>query len=148
MGYRGRRLGKRGSDGCPMSGAPASATRRAAAHPGASRAPATGRPSPTAVRRPDRERSRGARPMADARYFFAAAQEQFPPGDLLEQAVAAERAGFDAIACSDHFQPWWEPGESGHAWVWLGAAAQATERVPVGTAVTPPVWRHHPAIVA
>jgi len=81
-------------------------------------------------------------------YFFSAAHEQFSPSDLLEQAVAAERAGFDGIGCSDHFQPWWEPGESGHAWVWLGAAAQATERVPLGTAVTAPIYRYHPALVA
>jgi coenzyme F420-dependent glucose-6-phosphate dehydrogenase len=81
-------------------------------------------------------------------YFFSCAQEQFKPSELLQQAVEAERAGFDAIACSDHFQPWWEPGESGHAWVWLGAAAQATSRVPVGTAVTAPIYRHPPALVA
>ena len=31
-----------------------------------------------------------------------------------------------------------EPGESGHAWVWLGAAGQATGKVPLGTGVTPP----------
>jgi len=81
-------------------------------------------------------------------YFFSAAHEQFSPSELLEQAVAAERAGFDGIGCSDHFQPWWEPGESAHAWVWLGAAAQATERVPLGTAVTAPIYRYHPALVA
>src|SRR5689334_8914236 len=81
-------------------------------------------------------------------YFFSAAHEQFSPSDLLEQAVAAERAGFDGIGASDHFQPWWEPGESGHAWVWLGAAAQATSRVPLGTAVTAPIYRYHPALVA
>src|SRR3954451_19211407 len=83
-----------------------------------------------------------------AQYFFSCAHEQFKPSDLLDQAVEAERAGFDAIGCSDHFQPWWEPGESGMAWTWLGAAAQATERVPVGTAVTAPVHRYHPALVA
>jgi coenzyme F420-dependent glucose-6-phosphate dehydrogenase len=82
------------------------------------------------------------------RYFYGAAHEQFGPGELLAQAIAAEQAGFDGIACSDHFQPWWEPGESGHAWVWLGAAAQATTRVPIGTGVTAPVHRYHPAIVA
>jgi coenzyme F420-dependent glucose-6-phosphate dehydrogenase len=82
------------------------------------------------------------------RYFHFCSHEQFPPGDLLAQAVAAERAGFDGLACSDHFQPWWEPGESGHAWVWLGAAAQATERVPIGTGVTPPGPRYHPALIA
>jgi coenzyme F420-dependent glucose-6-phosphate dehydrogenase len=86
--------------------------------------------------------------MPDTRYFFAAAHEQFPPEDLLTQAVEAERAGFDAVACSDHFQPWWEPGESGQAWVWLGAVGQATERVPIGTAVTPAGQRYHPALIA
>jgi coenzyme F420-dependent glucose-6-phosphate dehydrogenase len=79
---------------------------------------------------------------------FAASHEQFPPSDLLRQAVEAERAGFDAVGCSDHFQPWWPDGQSGQAWVWLGAAAHATERVPVGTGVTPPGSRYHPALIA
>jgi coenzyme F420-dependent glucose-6-phosphate dehydrogenase len=82
------------------------------------------------------------------RYFHFCAHEQFPPNELLGQAVAAERAGFDGIGCSDHLQPWWEPGESGHAWVWLGAAGQATERVPIGTGVTPPGPRYHPVLIA
>jgi coenzyme F420-dependent glucose-6-phosphate dehydrogenase len=82
------------------------------------------------------------------RYFHFCAQEQFPPDDLLRQAVEAERAGFDGIGCSDHLQPWWEPGESGQAWIWLGAAAQATERVVLGTGVTPPGARYHPALIA
>lgn len=74
--------------------------------------------------------------------------EQYHPRELLDQAVAGERAGFDGIACSDHFQPWWEPGHSGEAWIWLGAAAQATERIPVGPAVTVALHRYHPALVA
>jgi len=82
------------------------------------------------------------------RYLHLCAHEQFPPDDLLRQAVAAERAGFDGIGCSDHVQPWWEPGESGNAWVWLGAAAQATERAAFGTAVTPPGPRYHPLLIA
>jgi coenzyme F420-dependent glucose-6-phosphate dehydrogenase len=82
------------------------------------------------------------------RYLHLCAQEQFPPDQLLRQAVAAEDAGFDGIGCSDHLQPWWEPGEAGHAWVWLGAAAQATERVRFGTAVTPPGPRYHPVLIA
>jgi coenzyme F420-dependent glucose-6-phosphate dehydrogenase len=82
------------------------------------------------------------------RYFYGAAHEPFPPEELLRQAVEAERAGFEGVACSDHLQPWWEPGESGHAWVWLGAAGQATERVAIGTAVTPPGPRHHPVLIA
>jgi coenzyme F420-dependent glucose-6-phosphate dehydrogenase len=82
------------------------------------------------------------------RYWLGLAHEQFPPEDLLRQAVEGERAGFEGIACSDHLQPWWEPGESGHAWVWLGAAGQATEKVALGTAVTPAGPRHHPVLIA
>src|SRR3954453_13719425 len=77
-------------------------------------------------------------------YFHFCAHEQFPPDDLLRQAVEAEDAGFDGLGCSDHLQPWWEPGESGHAWVWLGAGGQATSRVPIGTGGTPPGPRHPP----
>ena len=82
------------------------------------------------------------------RYFLGLAHEQFPPEDLLRQAIEGERAGFEGIACSDHLQPWWEPGESGHAWVWLGAAGQATEKIALGSAVTPPGPRHHPVLIA
>ena len=82
------------------------------------------------------------------RYFHFCAHEQFPPEDLLRQAAEAEAAGFDGIGCSDHLQPWWEGGESGHAWVWLGAAGQATQRVPLGTGVTPPGPRYHPVLIA
>src|SRR5215212_1132559 len=82
------------------------------------------------------------------RYLMGAAQEQFPPEDLLRQAIEAERAGFDGVACSDHLQPWWEPGESGHAWVWLGAAGQAVPDIPLGSGVTPTAARYHPALIA
>ena len=51
------------------------------------------------------------------------------PASWSTRRVEAERAGFDALNVSDHFQPWWEPGESGQAWVLLGAIGQATERV-------------------
>lgn len=82
------------------------------------------------------------------RYFHSCSAEQFPPAELLEQAVRAEAAGFDGLGISDHLQPWWEPGQAGHAWVWLGAAASRTERVPIGTAVTPPGPRYHPLLIA
>jgi coenzyme F420-dependent glucose-6-phosphate dehydrogenase len=82
------------------------------------------------------------------RYWTQLATEQFGPGELVRQAVEAERAGFDAINVSDHFQPWWEPGESPHAWVLLGAIGQATDRIPIGSGVTAPVYRHNPAVVA
>src|SRR3954462_475920 len=82
------------------------------------------------------------------RYFYGAAHEQFPPDDLLRQATEAAEAGFDGIGCSDHLQPWWEPGESGQAWIWLGAVGPATQGVAIGTAVTPPGPRYHPVLIA
>jgi coenzyme F420-dependent glucose-6-phosphate dehydrogenase len=82
------------------------------------------------------------------RYWAQLATEQFPPSELVDQAVAAERASFDAVNVSDHFQPWWEPGHSGQAWALLGAIGRATEQVGVGTGVTAPVFRYNPAVVA
>jgi coenzyme F420-dependent glucose-6-phosphate dehydrogenase len=82
------------------------------------------------------------------RYWVQLATEQFPPSGLVRQAFEAERAGFDALNVSDHFQPWWEPGHAGQAWTLLGAIGQATDRIPVGTGVTAPVHRYHPAVVA
>ena len=82
------------------------------------------------------------------RYFIGLAQEEFPPEELLRHAVEAERAGFDGLSSSDHLQPWWEPGESGHTWPWLGAAGQATQTIPLGTGVTSTGARYHPALIA
>ena len=63
--------------------------------------------------------------------------------------VAAEEAGFDFAVCSDHYFPWLdEMGHSPHAWTVLGAAAQATSRIPLMTYVTCPSFRYHPAVVA
>lgn len=80
-------------------------------------------------------------------YWFSASHEQFPPSALIGQAIQAEAAGFDGIGCSDHFAPWWPDGQSGNAWVWLGAAGQATS-LPLGSGVTALVHRYHPAVVA
>jgi coenzyme F420-dependent glucose-6-phosphate dehydrogenase len=50
---------------------------------------------------------------------------------------------------SDHFQPWRHTdGHAPNALVWLGAAAQATERVTLGTSVLTPSFRYNPAVVA
>jgi coenzyme F420-dependent glucose-6-phosphate dehydrogenase len=86
--------------------------------------------------------------MAQKRFVLSVSQEQFPPEALLAQAVAAERAGFDGVGTSDHLQPWWEGGESGHAWPWLGAAGQLTSKVALGTGVTTPGARYHPGMIA
>jgi probable non-F420 flavinoid oxidoreductase len=76
-----------------------------------------------------------------------ASHEQIAPSRLLDAAVRAEQAGFQAVMSSDHFSPWSErQGESGFAWAWLGAAMHAT-RLPFGV-VNAPGQRYHPAIVA
>ncbi|TCJ20539.1 LLM class F420-dependent oxidoreductase [Rubrobacter taiwanensis] len=75
--------------------------------------------------------------------------EQRSPGDLVRDAVHAERAGFDFAVISDHYHPWLEAqGHSPYAWSVLGAVAQATERIPLMTYVTCPTIRYHPAVVA
>ena len=75
--------------------------------------------------------------------------EQSGPRQLVDNLVAAERAGFDFSVISDHFQPWLESqGHAPYAWSVLGAAAQATERIGLMTYVTCPTIRYHPAIVA
>ena len=80
-------------------------------------------------------------------YGIHASHEQIPPSDLLAAVVAAERAGFEAAMCSDHFSPWSErQGQSAFAWAWLGAALQATS-LPFGV-VNAPGQRYHPAIIA
>ena len=75
--------------------------------------------------------------------------EQAGPRQLVRDVVRAEEAGFDFAVISDHYFPWLEAqGHSPYAWSVLGAAAQATERIPLMTYVTCPTVRYHPAIVA
>jgi probable non-F420 flavinoid oxidoreductase len=79
---------------------------------------------------------------------FHAQHEQAHPRDLRDSAVHAEQAGFDAVMCSDHLAPWSRSqGHSGLTWAWLGAALQATERVPMGC-FHAPGQRYHPVISA
>jgi G6PDH family F420-dependent oxidoreductase len=75
--------------------------------------------------------------------------EQAGPRALVDDVVAAEAAGFDFAVISDHYFPWLEEmGHSPYAWSVLGAAAWATERMPLMTYVTCPTFRYHPAVVA
>jgi coenzyme F420-dependent glucose-6-phosphate dehydrogenase len=79
--------------------------------------------------------------------WFAGSTEEFPPSQLVEQARAAERAGFDGLGCSDHFAPWWPDGQASQAWVTLGAIGQHTT-LPLGTGVTPVIHHYHPGLIA
>jgi coenzyme F420-dependent glucose-6-phosphate dehydrogenase len=83
----------------------------------------------------------------DTRFWFAASTEEFAPTQMLEQARAAERAGFDGLASSDHFAPWFPEGKGSQAWIFLAALGQLTS-LPLGTSVTPIVHHYQPGLVA
>ncbi len=75
--------------------------------------------------------------------------EQAGPKQLVRDVTLAEQAGFDFAVISDHYLPWLDSqGHSPYAWSVLGAAAQATDRIPLMTYVTCPTRRYHPAVVA
>jgi coenzyme F420-dependent glucose-6-phosphate dehydrogenase len=68
---------------------------------------------------------------------------------VVRNARLAEEVGFDFAMVSDHFHPWTDrQGNSAFVWSVLGAIAQTTERMSIGTGVTCPTVRIHPAIVA
>ncbi|MEU8956559.1 LLM class F420-dependent oxidoreductase [Streptomyces sp. NPDC048518] len=79
-------------------------------------------------------------------YFLSC--EEFGPAELLAQARAAEQAGFEVLAISDHYHPWNdEQGQSPFVWSMIGALSQACS-LPVTTLVTCPTIRMHPAVNA
>ena len=79
-------------------------------------------------------------------YFLSS--EEYGPDELIEQAVLAEEAGFDALWISDHFHPWNdEQGQSPFVWSTIGALSRVC-RLPVTTAVTCPTMRMSPVITA
>lgn len=83
------------------------------------------------------------------RVGYKLSAEEFGARDLVGQATRAEAAGFDFALVSDHFHPWSSrQGQSPFVWAVLGGIAQATTTLRVGTAVTCPTMRVHPAVVA
>jgi G6PDH family F420-dependent oxidoreductase len=80
--------------------------------------------------------------------YWLASEEQSPKA-LVENAKRAEDAGFGHVLISDHIHPWVDAqGHSPFVWGVIGAIAEGTERIQLGTAVTCPLIRIHPAIVA
>jgi G6PDH family F420-dependent oxidoreductase len=80
---------------------------------------------------------------------YSLSSEEHAPDALVAHAVAAEAAGFAFALISDHYHPWTTPhGQSPFVWAVLGAIAARTERLRVGTGVTCPLVRIHPAIIA
>ncbi|HZA12249.1 F420-dependent hydroxymycolic acid dehydrogenase [Mycobacterium sp.] len=80
---------------------------------------------------------------------FVLSHEQFSTAELVEQAQAAENAGFRYLWASDHLQPWQDnEGHSMFPWHTLALVAEKTKNITFGTGVTCPIYRYHPAVVA
>jgi G6PDH family F420-dependent oxidoreductase len=75
--------------------------------------------------------------------------EEHDPRALVLQAIEAEAAGLHTVMISDHLQPWVRhQGHSPHVWTVIGAIAQATRDLEVGTGVVGLGHRNHPISVA
>ncbi len=80
---------------------------------------------------------------------YKLSSEEHGPNELVRFARLAEEHGFTFALISDHFHPWIDrQGQSPFVWSVIGALAHATKRLSVGTGVTCPTMRIHPAIVA
>lgn len=83
------------------------------------------------------------------RWGYTCSSEEFEASDLARHAALAEDAGFDFVSVSDHYHPWTRTqGHSPFVWSTVGAIAALTRRVDIGTGVTCPMIRTHPAIIA
>ncbi len=80
---------------------------------------------------------------------YALSSEEHTPNDLVANARRAEEVGFTFALVSDHYHPWLDSqGHSPFVWSVIGGIAHATDRLRLGTGVTCPTMRIHPAIVA
>jgi coenzyme F420-dependent glucose-6-phosphate dehydrogenase len=87
--------------------------------------------------------------MSTVKIGYKLSSEERTPLDLVRDAERAEEAGFSFALISDHYHPWTDrQGQSPFVWSVLGAIAKGTKRLEVGTGVTCPTVRMHPAIVA
>ena len=80
---------------------------------------------------------------------YALSSEEHMPLELVRNAVRAEEAGFPFSLVSDHYHPWIDrQGHSPFVWSVVGGIAASTSSIRLGTGVTCPLIRIHPAIVA
>jgi G6PDH family F420-dependent oxidoreductase len=82
-------------------------------------------------------------------FGYALSSEEHGPRDLVRNARLAEEAGFTFALISDHYHPWVDrQGHSAFVWSVIGGIAEATDKLRLGTGVTCPTMRTHPAIIA
>lgn len=83
------------------------------------------------------------------RFGYALSSEEHRTADLVRNAALAEESGFEFALISDHYHPWVDAqGHSPFVWTVLGAIARETQNLEVGTGVTCPMIRIHPAVIA
>jgi G6PDH family F420-dependent oxidoreductase len=84
--------------------------------------------------------------MTELGYFLSC--EEHDGRAIIAQAQAVEAAGLRKVSISDHFHPWLDDqGHSPFVWSVIGGIA-ATTSLEVTTAVTAPILRIHPAVLA
>jgi coenzyme F420-dependent glucose-6-phosphate dehydrogenase len=87
--------------------------------------------------------------MRMTRYGYALSSEEHRPADLVRNAAEAEDSGLEFALISDHYHPWTDAqGHSPFVWTVLGGIARETSTLEVGTGVTCPMIRTHPAVIA
>lgn len=80
---------------------------------------------------------------------YQLSSEEHPAPDLVGYARRAEEVGFSYAVISDHYHPWTHrQGQAPFVWTVLGGIAQVTTRLRLGTAVTAPIRRTPPYLVA
>ena len=87
--------------------------------------------------------------MKTVQIGYALTSELHSANAMVQHARLAEQAGFTFALISDHFHPFFSRhGESPFVWSVIGAIAHTTERLVLGSGVTCPLQRYHPALVA
>lgn len=87
--------------------------------------------------------------MKKLRIGYALSSEEHAAADLIRNAAAAQKTGFSFAFISDQYHPWVDrQGQSPFVWSTLGAISQAISTMSLGTGITCPILRIHPAIIA
>ncbi|MAT42413.1 MAG: LLM class F420-dependent oxidoreductase [Anaerolineaceae bacterium] len=85
----------------------------------------------------------------DFKIGYNLSSEEHTPNALVKNTQRAEALDFDFVMISDHYHPWLDlQGQSAFVWSVIGAIAHSTTKISLGTGVTCPIMRIHPAIIA
>jgi len=80
---------------------------------------------------------------------YSLSSEEHSASDLVRFAQRVEQVGFLFALISDHYHPWTsKQGQSPFVWSVIGGIAATTNKLRLGTGVTCPTMRIHPAIIA